>query len=81
MFEKRTLLFSVLMAGIMSILIGSGITLIKTGIAGFGSAFAQTAPIAFGVALPTSIFVTPLVERLVDRLLGPPAQSPKESLQ
>ena len=71
MFEKRTLLFSSLMATMMSLLIGSGITLTRNGLTGFWGAFAETAPIAFAIALPTGIFVTPYVQKLVIAILGP----------
>lgn len=66
MLKKRSLVFSVLMAAMMSVFIGFALSLIKSGWSGVVGAFIETAPIAFAVALPTSIFVTPVVQRIVD---------------
>ncbi len=72
MFAPRKLTFSALMATCMSLLIGSAITTTK---AGFGPqwwpTFIGTAPVAFAVALPVGVFVTPLAERIVSILFGP----------
>ncbi len=71
MFAPRQLAFSALMATIMSALIGGALTLIRAGADGFWSAFWGTAPIAFAVALPVGVFVTPLVQKLVLIMFGP----------
>ncbi|MEH3041632.1 MAG: DUF2798 domain-containing protein [Sphingomonas paucimobilis] len=66
---------SVINALIFSSLIGAVSALVRVGPAGFWGAFTQGAPIGFATALPASLLVVPLVQRLVDRLFGidPPA--------
>jgi hypothetical protein len=62
--------FSASVAAIMSALIGGAIAFIRAGPDGALSAWISTAPIAFGVALPTSFFVVPFVQTRIDRLFG-----------
>ncbi len=62
--------FSASVAAIMSTLIGGAISIIRAGPDGALSAWLSTAPIAFGVALPTSFFVVPFVQTRIDRLFG-----------
>ena len=66
---------SVINALIFSSLIGAVSALVRVGPAGFWDAFRQGAPIGFLTALPASLLVVPLVQRLVDRLFDvhPPA--------
>ena len=66
---------SVINALIFSSLIGAVSALVRVGPDGFWSAFTQGAPIGFITALPASLLVVPLVQRLVDKLFGvdPPA--------
>ncbi|KQM85285.1 hypothetical protein ASE67_12685 [Sphingomonas sp. Leaf23] len=61
---------SVINALIFSSLIGAVSALVRVGPAGFWSAFVQGAPIGFVTALPASLLVVPLVQKLVDRLFG-----------
>lgn len=61
---------SVINALIFSSLIGAVSALVRVGPAGFWSAFAQGAPIGFMTALPASLLVVPMVQRLVDHLFG-----------
>lgn len=56
----------------MSALIGGAIALIRTGAEDAFVAWISTAPIAFGLALPTSFFVVPFVQTRIDRLFGSP---------
>ncbi len=73
MFAPRKLTFSALMATCMSLLIGSAIMTTKVG---FGPdwwpTFIGTAPVAFAVALPVGVFVTPIAEWVVTLLFGRP---------
>ena len=62
--------FSALVARIMSVLIGGVIAFLRAGPTGALSAWVATAPLAFAVAFPTSLFVMPPVQRLVDRLFA-----------
>lgn len=66
---------SVINALIFSTLIGAVGALVRVGPAGFWGAFTQGAPVGFLTALPASLLVVPLVQRLVDRLfdIHPPA--------
>lgn len=61
---------SVINALIFSSLIGAVSARVRVGPAGFWDAFVQGAPIGFMTALPASLLVVPLVQRLVDRLFG-----------
>ncbi len=66
---------SIINAVIFSSLIGAVSALVRVGPDGFWDAFRQGAPIGFLTALPASLLVVPLVQRLVDTLFGidPPA--------
>ena len=66
---------SVISALIFSSLIGAVGALVRVGPDGFLPAFVQGAPVGFLTALPASLLVVPLVQRLVDRLfdIHPPA--------
>ena len=71
MFKVRKLLFSALMATCMSLLIGSAITTTKVGLGpAWWPTFIGTAPVAFAVALPVGVFVTPLAQWIVTAILG-----------
>lgn len=61
---------SAINALIFSSLIGAVSALVRVGPAGFWGAFAQGAPIGFLTALPASLLVVPLVQKLVDRMFG-----------
>lgn len=69
--KARQIVFSVLMATIMSVVMGAALTLIRIGPDRFWSGFLSTAPIAFAVALPVGLLVTPLAQRLVCLVFGP----------
>ena len=60
--------FSACVAGLMSVLIGGVISLERAGPSGAWEAWLTTAPLAFAVAFPTSLFVVPLVHSWLDRL-------------
>ena len=60
--------FSACVAGLMSVLIGGVISLERAGPSGAWEAWLTTAPLAFAVAFPTSLFVVPLVQGWLDRL-------------
>jgi|GEM_PF-493389 len=66
---------SIISALIFSSLIGAVSSLVRVGPDQFWGAFVQGAPVGFATALPASLLVVPLVQRLVDRLFGidPPA--------
>ncbi len=61
---------SAINALIFSSLIGAVGALVRVGPAGFWDAFVQGAPVGFATALPASLLVVPVVQRLVDRLFG-----------
>ncbi len=61
---------SAINAAILSSAIGAVGALVRAGPHGFGAAFVQGAPIGFATALPASLLVVPLVQRLVDRWFG-----------
>jgi len=61
---------SAINALIFSLLIGAVGALVRVGPAGFWNAFVQGAPVGFATALPASLLVVPVVQRLVDRLFG-----------
>lgn len=67
---RYRLISSVINALIFSSLIGAVSALVRVGPAGFWGAFTQGAPIGFMTALPASLLVVPLVQRLVDRMFG-----------
>lgn len=66
---------SIISALIFSSLIGAVGALVRVGPQGFWAAFLQGAPVGFATALPASLLVVPLVQKLVDRIFGidPPA--------
>lgn len=71
MFAPRKLTFSALMATCMSTLIGAAITTTKVGLgANWWPTFTATAAVAFTVALPVGVFVTPLAEHIVTLIFG-----------
>jgi len=77
-FSARKLTFSALMATCMSMLIGSAITTTKAGLGPqWWPTFAGTVPVAFAVALPVGVFVTPLAERIVNLLFSKPTDTQK----
>ncbi len=61
---------SIINAVIFSSLIGAVSALVRVGPDGFWDAFAQGAPIGFLTALPASLLVVPMVQKLVDRMFG-----------
>ncbi|WP_294320011.1 DUF2798 domain-containing protein [uncultured Sphingomonas sp.] len=61
---------SIINALIFSSLIGAVSALVRVGPEGFRDAFVQGAPIGFLTALPASLLVVPMVQKLVDRLFG-----------
>ena len=61
------LAFSGCVAGLMSVIIGGATSLLKGGAEGALSAWLDTAPVAFVVAFPTSLFVVPFVQERLDR--------------
>ncbi len=61
---------SAINALIFSSLIGAVGALVRVGPAGFWDAFMTGAPVGFATALPASLLVVPVVQRLVDRLFG-----------
>jgi len=67
---RYRLLSSAINAAILSSLIGAVGALVRVGPDGFWDAFAQGAPVGFATALPASLLVVPVVQRLVDRLFG-----------
>ncbi len=67
---RYRLLASLINAAILSTMIGAVGAMVRVGPSGFWSAFVQGAPIGFATALPASLLVVPLVQRLVDRLFG-----------
>lgn len=82
MFTARKLAFSALMASFMSILIGATLTTTKAGIGPqWWSQFFATFPVAFAVALPVGVFVTPVAERLVTLVFGDDPSSNREGKQ
>ncbi len=62
------LLFSAAVAGLMSVLIGGVLALVQAGPANALDAWLGTAPLAFAVAFPVSLFVVPFVQAWLDRL-------------
>ena len=64
------LTFSALVAGAMSLIIGLALSVIKSGADGWFSGFVSTAPVAFAVAFPVSLFVVPVVQGWAARLFG-----------
>ena len=66
------LAFSACVAGLMSVIIGGAISLLKGGAEGALSAWLDTAPVAFVVAFPTSLFVVPFVQERLDKAFASP---------
>ncbi len=67
---RYRLLSSAINAAVLSSMIGAVGALVRVGPDGFWTAFAQGAPVGFATALPASLLVVPVVQRLVDRLFG-----------
>ena len=62
------IVFSALVAGLMSVLIGGAIAVFQSDGNDTFSNWAETAPLAFAVAFPTSLIVVPMVQSVLDKI-------------
>lgn len=72
---RYRLLSATVSAGVLSTMIGAVGAMVRAGPDGFWPAFVQGTPVGFATALPASLLVVPLVQRMADRVFGidPPA--------